>query len=549
MTTLHAMNSCHRNRPAWIVRGLIAFILGIASTAPAADWLDTHPHPHLEIEVPPKSVAILRGYQWKWGGNDWDRTNVSVTVREGDLIYTNVQMHLKGSAGSFRPFDDKPAMTLHFNKEAKGQKFHGMEKIHLNNSVQDPSYLHEIIAREWFNAAGVPVPKAAHATVTLNSKDRGLYVLVEGWNKSFLKRHFATAEGTLFEGGFAKDVDRLWSENQTGPKSERLEALGKLVTLAQGRDNAQRLDKLRKILDVDRFMTFAAMEILLTHVDGYCIGHNNYRLYHDPISERFVFLPHGLDQLFGTYRSTPDYSIHPPFRSLVGRAVMDSRGARSLYLTRVGQLYTNHFQGNTVVRRLDELARELRPVAAPRLPGWETAVERLKTRVSRRIASVQHQLENPRMPDTFDSQGELKLTRWTFRPDNGAPATGGRQTQDGMEVLSIQGSDRVSRTWSSWRISPFLGPGRYEFQARVCLDLTAQPPTAPGSEIAIRISGDREGYPKSLRTGWHTLSYPFELGEPTELELVCELRGIQSAAYFDLNSLKVIRKSAPPPAP
>lgn len=521
-------------------------LLFLATPAHGAEteWLDTHPAPHLVIEVPSKSVPILRGYQWKWGGNDGERTNVSVTVREGDQVYTNVQMHLKGSAGSFRPFDDKPALTLHFNKEAKGQKFHGMEKIHLNNSVQDPTYLNEVIARELFNAAGVPVPKAAHATVTLNARDRGLYVMVEGWNKSFLKRHFNTADGTLFEGGFAKDVDRLLAETENDPRAPQL---APLVTAAQSRGTAQRLERLRKVLDVNRFMTFAAMEILLTHVDGYCIGHNNYRLYHDPVSDRFVFMPHGLDQLFGTYRSTPDYSIHPPFRSVVGRGFMDSRGARSLYLERVGQLYTNLFQGDKVVARLDELAQGLRPVAVPRLPGWESAVGRLKSRVARRTASVQRQLENPRKPDTFDSHGELPLTRWTFRPDNSAPAAGERLSQDGLEVLSIRGSDRASRTWSSWRINPFLGPGQYEFQAKVRLDLTGQPPSAPGSEIAIRISGDREGYPKSLRTGWQTLIYPFELGEPTELELVCELRGIQCTAYFDLNSLKVVRKSGAPP--
>lgn len=540
------MNSRHTKALEWVSLGMTLLFIVTAADGADAEWLDTHPVPHLVIEVPAKSVSILRGYQWKWGGNDGERTNVSVTVREGDQVYTNVQMHLKGSAGSFRPFDDKPALTLHFNKEAKGQKFHGMEKIHLNNSVQDPTYLNEVIARELFNAAGVPVPKAAHATVTLNKKDRGLYVLVEGWNKSFLKRHFTTADGTLFEGGFAKDVDRLQAESGNGPRASQLEPL---VSAAQSRSTAQRLERLKKVLDVDRFMTFAAMEILLTHADGYCIGHNNYRLYHDPISDRFVFMPHGLDQLFGTYRSTPDYSIHPPFRSVVGRGVMDSRGARTLYLERVGQLYTNLFQGDKVVARIDELAQGLRPVATQRLPGWESAVGRLKARVSRRTASVQHQLENPRKPDAFDSHGELALTRWTFRPDSGAPGAGERLTQEGVEILSIRGSDRVSRTWNSWRINPFLAPGRYEFQAKVRLDLTGQPPSAPGSEIAIRISGDREGYPKSLRTGWQTLSYPFELGEPTELELVCELRGIQCSAYFDLNSLKLVRKSGPIPPP
>src|SRR5207249_5753789 len=61
------------------------------------------------------------------------KKNVLATVREGDRVYTNVAVHLKGHLGSFRPVDSKPAFTLNFDKNAKGQRFHGLQKIHLNN--------------------------------------------------------------------------------------------------------------------------------------------------------------------------------------------------------------------------------------------------------------------------------------------------------------------------------------------------------------------------------------------------------------------------------
>jgi spore coat protein CotH len=101
-----------------------------------------------------------------------------------------VAIHLKGSAGSFRPVEDKPALTLNFDKFAPGQRFHGLKKIHLNNSVQDSSYLSEQISRELFLAAGVPTTRATQAKVQLNGRNLGVCVLVEGWNKQFLKRHF-----------------------------------------------------------------------------------------------------------------------------------------------------------------------------------------------------------------------------------------------------------------------------------------------------------------------------------------------------------------------
>ena len=73
--------------------------------------------------------------------NGQDRPRVKAIVREGGVIYTNVEVHLKGSAGSFRSVDDNPGLTLNFEKSAPGQTFHGYRKISLNNSVQDKSFL------------------------------------------------------------------------------------------------------------------------------------------------------------------------------------------------------------------------------------------------------------------------------------------------------------------------------------------------------------------------------------------------------------------------
>src|SRR5262249_19507883 len=114
--------------------------------------------PHLRIEVSPEGMAMLRRYHWEWARNTESRTNVLATVREGTTTYTNVALHLKGAAGSFRPVDDNPALTLNFDKFAPGQRFHGLTKIHLNNSVQDPSYICEQINREVVLAGGVPPP-------------------------------------------------------------------------------------------------------------------------------------------------------------------------------------------------------------------------------------------------------------------------------------------------------------------------------------------------------------------------------------------------------
>jgi hypothetical protein len=104
------------------------------------------------------------------------------TVHVGDKSYPGVGIHIKGAAGSTRPWDDKPALTLAFDKVNDKQRFRGLDKVHLNNSVQDPRYLNEILCSEMMLAAGVPTARATHCLVELNDRKVGLYVLKEGYD-------------------------------------------------------------------------------------------------------------------------------------------------------------------------------------------------------------------------------------------------------------------------------------------------------------------------------------------------------------------------------
>src|SRR5437667_1735124 len=165
---------------------------------PAEDLFKRAVVPALKIEIPREGMTSLR--------RNNGRSYVAGTVTEGAIMYTNVALHLKGGPGSFRPLNDKPALTLNFGHFAEGQKFHGLKKIHLNNSVQDQSYLSEKISRELFEAAGVPAPRAGNATVQLNGRDLGMYVLVEGIDKQFLRRYFKNTSGNVYDGHSGSDV-------------------------------------------------------------------------------------------------------------------------------------------------------------------------------------------------------------------------------------------------------------------------------------------------------------------------------------------------------
>src|SRR6185436_13316467 len=112
-------------------------------------------------------------------------------------------------------------------------------------------------------------PRATPALLTLNGRDMGCYVMVEGVNKSFVKRNFGkNATGNLYDGGSGGDVTKKLGV-LAGQKPEDRSDLEALVEAANEKDPAERLAKLEKVLDVEQFITFAAIEALLVHWDGY----------------------------------------------------------------------------------------------------------------------------------------------------------------------------------------------------------------------------------------------------------------------------------------
>lgn len=498
--------------------------------------------PSIEIDISSAGMEVLRRYQWRRDSEDASpREDVRVTVREGTTVYTNVALHLKGSAGSFRPIDsdESPSFTLNFDKFVKGQRFHGLQKLHLNNSVQDRSYVSEIICRELFARAGVPVTRASHIVADVNGRGPRLFVLVEGWNKQFLKRHFKNPKGNLYDGGFATDITKEL-EVQAGENREnrkRLEALAFAAT-----NSAAGFSPLKDVLDVDRFLNFLAMEILMVHWDGYGMNRNNYRVYHDLDSDRMVFLPHGLDQMFGQWRSTPESRITPMMKGVVAKAVMAEPEMRKRYLDRMGTLLTNVFDLGAITNRVAELSRRVQPhlLRSPNaLVQQEFVAQAFNDRVTRRLRSVASQLKDVSTPLSFDANGVARLKGWRNSFESGSPRF--QRRTDEAEMLQVSASGRLS--YGSWRMYVLLEPGRYQLTGRVRTENLVTNNVSRGG-VSIRISGEKEPAMTGDSPEWKTLSYDFEVKGLLDIELVCEFRASQGTASFDAGSLKLIRKGA-----
>lgn len=493
--------------------------------------------PELRIEIPAEGMATLRRYQQVWRQPRPERVDVRATVREGGRVYTNVAIHLKGSF-TFQPIDAKPSLTLNFDKFAPGQRFHGHTKIHLNNSVQDPTSLCEQLARELFREAGVPSPRATPALVRLNGRDLGVCVLIEGANKQFVKRNFDSAKGNLYDGGSGGDVTkalRVLSGENPNDHSD----LTNLLQAAREPDSATRLARLEEVLDVERFLSFVATEAFIVHWDGYAIRCNNYRLFHDVPRGKLIFMPHGLDQLFGM-SSSPNFSLTPAFKGFVAKALFSVPEARQRYLQRVEKLSTNEFRVELLLARVDRLATRLharlREDGSMR-PEFEQGVQSLRARIAQRARSVAQQLRIPKGPVPFPADGAIRLSGWSFKGGPTQPAGGSRGIPDGREILRVTGSGAESS--GAWRTTLFLNQGLYEFTGQARTSGVADISGTNG--VILRISGERSTKGIAITDAWKPLSYEFGVNGIDNVELVCEFRG-RGSGEFDAASLRLLRK-------
>ena len=488
----------------------------------------------ITLEISPAGIETLRGFR---PANTAAKPTAEATVSEGGRQYAAVSTHLKGFS-SFQPIDQRPSLTLNFDKVVAGQTFHGLDKISLNNSSQDPTRLHEPFARELFAAAGVPVPRAGYALVTLNGRDLGLYVLTEGFDKRFIERHFARTDGNLYEGGFLQDITAdLELDSGKNPESEA--AVQRLIAAAREPDPDQRFRALAATLDLDRFISMVAIETMLCHSDSYSMNRNNYRLYHDPATNKIVFMPHGMDRILGGHRSALDLSLVPPRLGLVARALLSTAEGRRRYVERVSVLLKTIFQPEPLCRRASALGA--------RVNATQEAAD-LCARVSTRAANVQFQLGDaadlrqvtPAL--AFDAGGTSRITGWRPAPKAGQPPvsfTSGKQ--DGRDVLHL--STKASSLVGSLRTRVALPAGRYQLTGHVLAFGNGQSSDPVAATLSmVRIAPGRWDYDR--RQWGSQVTYGFQVSptvSPEEIELTVEVSAKAQSVWIDASSLALVR--------
>ena len=94
---------------------------------------------------------------------------------------------------------DRYSFKLEFDHYNSGRTYYGLDKLSLNNIIQDTTYMKDYLTYRMMGAFGVNAPLCSYVFITVNGQDWGLYLAVEGVEDGFLRRNYGSDFGELYK--------------------------------------------------------------------------------------------------------------------------------------------------------------------------------------------------------------------------------------------------------------------------------------------------------------------------------------------------------------
>lgn len=91
------------------------------------------------------------------------------------------------------------SFKLEFDQYESSGSYHGLDKLSLNNLIQDATYMKDYLSYTAMAEFGVDAPLCSYVYITVNGEDWGLYLAVEGVEDSFLERNHGADYGELYK--------------------------------------------------------------------------------------------------------------------------------------------------------------------------------------------------------------------------------------------------------------------------------------------------------------------------------------------------------------
>ena len=126
----------------------------------------------------------------------------SCTLVIDNEAYKNVGIRGKGNTSLTQVEsygNDRYSFKIEFDHYDDTRSYHGLDKLCLNNIIQDNTYMKDYLSYQMMREMGVASPLCSYVYITVNGEDWGLYLAVEGVEKAFLQRNYGRDYGELYK--------------------------------------------------------------------------------------------------------------------------------------------------------------------------------------------------------------------------------------------------------------------------------------------------------------------------------------------------------------
>lgn len=131
-----------------------------------------------------------------------DEEYVACTVIIDNEAYKNVAIRAKGntSLSQVQSYgNDRYSFKIEFDHYDSTKSYYGLDKLCLNNIIQDNTYMKDYLTYQMMGYFGVDAPLCSYAYITVNGEDWGLYLAVESVEEAFLQRNYGNSYGNLYK--------------------------------------------------------------------------------------------------------------------------------------------------------------------------------------------------------------------------------------------------------------------------------------------------------------------------------------------------------------
>lgn len=257
--------------------------------------------------------------------DDWDKfleeapeeeyTECDVEI-DGEL-FTSIGLRAKGN-NSRRLVEeyglDRYSLKIEFDHFQEGNTYYGLDKMSLDSSFQDNSYLKNYMTYDMMSFMGVPSPLCSYVRVTVNGEDWGLFLAVEEPEEAFARRNFGADYGMLYKPDYRsledanndvalkyttdnpEDYDNIFRHAKfdcTESDQQRLIQALKVLSEGQGTE-------LESAVNVDEVLRYFTVQVFVVNLDSYLgkTGHNYFLYEEDGV---ISILPWDYNLAFATY--------------------------------------------------------------------------------------------------------------------------------------------------------------------------------------------------------------------------------------------------------